>query len=155
MRREVPGNFETPGHITSLGVPSVRNILNSSSISESPTQQLIYIKQPHAFFSNPSLLPCHPYPTWKQWSLHNHFCKYAADGPNIHRRGVVARAQEDLGRTVPQGNDLVRVLTQRNAECARKAEICELQCSLSVYEQVLGLQVSVEHSVGVTVGYPS
>lgn len=97
-----------------------------------------------------------PYPlTWKQRPLHHHFRKDTPDGPDIHRSRVVARPQEDLWRTVPQRHDFVRVLAQGNTERTRKAEVCELQGSLPVYKQVLGLQISVEHSVSVTVGYPT
>ncbi len=38
------------------------------------------------------------------------------------------------------------------SESSSKTEISELDCSLSVNKQVLGLQVSVHDSVGVAVG---
>lgn len=32
----------------------------------------------------------------KQWLLIDHFSKNAANGPQVHRRGVVLNAQQDL-----------------------------------------------------------
>ena len=35
--------------------------------------------------------------------------EYAADGPEVDRRRVLARAHQHVRRAVPQGHDLVRV----------------------------------------------
>lgn len=40
---------------------------------------------------------------------------------------------------------------QRNSERSGQSEICQLQVSLFVDEQVLGFQISMEDSVGVAV----
>ena len=39
----------------------------------------------------------------------SNLAKYAADGPEVNRRRVLARAHQHVRRAVPQGHDLVRV----------------------------------------------
>ena len=58
------------------------------------------------------------------------------------------RAKQDLGASVPEGDDLVSVCLDRESEGSGQAEIGELDClAVAANEQVLWLQVSVENAV--------
>lgn len=46
----------------------------------------------------------------------------------------------------------MRVLFPTHAEHVRDTEICDLEATLSVQQQVLGLDVAVRHAHGVQVG---
>ena len=48
-------------------------------------------------------------PAWGGARGESDLAEYAADGPEVDRRRVLARAHEHVRRTVPQGHDLVRV----------------------------------------------
>lgn len=51
-----------------------------------------------------------------------HFCEDAAQTPDIYGRGVVAGAKQNLGRAVPQGDDLFNTkiwVSQINSICKR------------------------------------
>ena len=78
-----------------------------------------------------------------------------AHGPHVHGRGVVAPAQQNLRRAVPQRDDLVRVRLHRHGKRASQPEIRNLDDVLRlVHEQVLRLQVAVHHAVAVQVRAP-
>eukprot|EP00754_Rhynchopus_humris_P022713 Rhum_TRINITY_DN14800_c5_g1::Rhum_TRINITY_DN14800_c5_g1_i2::g.121182::m.121182 len=68
--------------------------------------------------------------------------------PRVHHSRVAALAQQDLGRTVPQRHNLVRVRRHRELERARKTEVRDLQDAVHD-EQVLRLQVAVHDPVRV------
>lgn len=67
----------------------------------------------------------------------------AAGGPDVDAGVVGARAEEDVGRAVPQRHDLVGEGVDWDAKGARKTEITELELSLGVDEEVLRLQVTM------------
>lgn len=80
-----------------------------------------------------------------------HLGKDAADGPHVDARRVLAAAEENLGGAVPERDDLVGVGAQGDAKGAGETEISELQVAVAVDEQVLRLEVAVEHTVAVAV----
>ena len=80
---------------------------------------------------------------------HRHLGKDAAHRPHVDRRIVVARAQQDLGRAVPERDDFVRIGAQRNTKGTRQTKVGELQVALLVNEQVLRLEVAVQNAVGM------
>ena len=76
----------------------------------------------------------------------------APDGPHVHRGGVQRGSQEDLRGAVPQRDDLVGVGLERNAERPAQSEVRDLELELApVHEEVLGLEVPVQHAVLVAV----
>ena len=52
----------------------------------------------------------------EQRLLRDHLGENAADTPDIHRCRVAHGAQQDLGRSVPERDDLMRVLSEWDAE---------------------------------------
>ena len=61
-------------------------------------------------------------------------------------------SKQDLRRAVPQSDDLVRVALERHGEGSPEAKIGDLQDpSLLVQQQILRLEIAVEHAVGVAV----
>ena len=80
-----------------------------------------------------------------------HLGKDATDGPHVDASRVLTSTQENLGGSVPQGDDLVGVCAQRNTKGAGKTEIGELEVALLVDEEVLGLEIAVQDAVGVAV----
>ena len=85
-------------------------------------------------------------------SVHN-LGEDAANRPDVDRSCVVFGAKQDIGCTVPQSDDLVSEVLDRDAEGASETEICQLQQTFSVDEQVLRLEVSMEHFVPMTLLY--
>mmetsp|Transcript_19614 Transcript_19614/g.42331 ORF Transcript_19614/g.42331 Transcript_19614/m.42331 type:complete len:213 (-) Transcript_19614:268-906(-) len=83
---------------------------------------------------------------WEERPRRRHLAEYAADAPQVDRCRVLARAHEHVGRAVPQRHHLVCVAPHRDAEGPREAEVGKLQLSLLVDEEVLRLQVAVEHA---------
>ena len=71
----------------------------------------------------------------------------AARGPDVDARVVRPTAQQDIRGAVPQRHDLVREGVNRDTEGAREAEVPQLQGPLAVDEEVLRLQVAVQHAV--------
>lgn len=59
----------------------------------------------------------------------------------------MASAEENLGGTVPQSDDLMGVCANWDAEGAGKTEVGELHGSRLVDEKVLRLEVTVEDTV--------
>mmetsp|Transcript_5011 Transcript_5011/g.8544 ORF Transcript_5011/g.8544 Transcript_5011/m.8544 type:complete len:261 (-) Transcript_5011:25-807(-) len=88
----------------------------------------------------------------EQGSLRHDLGEDAADGPYVDRGVVVFRAHEDVGGPVPEGHDLVGEVLHGDAESSSQAEVSQLEHSLPVDEQVLGLEVSVQHLVLVALG---
>ena len=60
----------------------------------------------------------------------------AADGPHVHRRAVVLRAQQQLRRAVPERDHPVGQLAARVVKWPRQAEIRQLQLPLVVDQEV-------------------
>lgn len=62
----------------------------------------------------------------------------------------MGRAQKNLGGSVPEGQDLVGVLFQRNRHGATQTEIGNFQNQcLLVHEEVVGFKITVEDSTPV------
>mmetsp|Transcript_18188 Transcript_18188/g.51805 ORF Transcript_18188/g.51805 Transcript_18188/m.51805 type:complete len:352 (-) Transcript_18188:40-1095(-) len=85
----------------------------------------------------------------EQRRARRHLRDDAADAPHVHGHAVELRAHEDLGRAIPHGDDLVRVLRHRHGVRSRQAEVGEFQPQLRVDQQVLRLQVAMQDAVGV------
>ena len=75
----------------------------------------------------------------------------AADGPHIHAERVLLLAEQDFGRTVPEGLHLVRERLDGDRKRAREPEVADLDVALVRDQQVLGLQVAVDHALRVAV----
>lgn len=71
----------------------------------------------------------------------------AACGPDVDAGVVGAAAEQNVGRAVPQRDDLVGEGVDRDSEGAGKTKIGELQLALVVDEQVLGLEITVQDAV--------
>ena len=81
--------------------------------------------------------------------------KDAAATPHIDARVVIAIAQENVRRTVPQRDHLTRVpedegmnrysLLHRNTRCTSQTKVSEFQLAVMVNQQILGLEVSMNH----------
>ena len=69
----------------------------------------------------------------------------AADRPHVDFALVLAAAEQDFWRPVPQRDDFVRVAFHRDRVEARESEVRELHSSALVDENVLGFEVSVQH----------
>lgn len=82
-----------------------------------------------------------------------HLSKNAANRPHVDAGRVLAAAEQDLGRAVPQGDDLVGVCAERHAKGAGEPKIGELEVAVFVDEQVLRLEVAVQDAVGVAVAH--
>jgi hypothetical protein len=78
----------------------------------------------------------------------------AGEAPHVDGGGVELGAEQDLGRAVPQRDHLVREGAHGDAEGARQPEVRELHVPLRVHQQVLRLQVAVQHALPVAVRYP-
>ena len=78
-----------------------------------------------------------------------HLGEDAARGPHVDRRRVLGRAHEHVGRAVPERDDLVRERAHRDPKRAREPKVRELQVAALVDQQVLRLQVAVQHAVVV------
>lgn len=69
--------------------------------------------------------------------------------PDVDACIVCSAAQQDVGRAIPKSNHLVRESVDGNAECPCQSKVPELQLPLGVDQEVLGLEVSVQHLVSV------
>ena len=86
--------------------------------------------------------------THEKRPLLQHLGKDATRAPDVDAERVVLRTKQDLGASVPEGDDLVSVCLDRESEGSGQAEIGELDClAVAANEQVLWLQVSVENPV--------
>lgn len=79
-----------------------------------------------------------------------HFAQNAPYWPNIDRSRILLAAQQYFRRSIPERNDLVGVHLHRNAEGACETKISEFHISWAGYEDILGLDISVDTSSGVT-----
>lgn len=80
------------------------------------------------------------------------FPEDAADAPGVDRGGVAGRAEEELGRAVPEGDDELGEFGGRVADVAGHAEVGDLELAAVVEEEIGGLEVAVEDPVVVEVG---
>ena len=81
--------------------------------------------------------------------------RWCTGGSHVYGRGVLRGAQEDVWRAVPQRDHLVAVRLRRDGLGARQAEVRQLEFAPLVDEQVLWLEVPVEHPPRVAVRQPS
>mmetsp|Transcript_28352 Transcript_28352/g.46085 ORF Transcript_28352/g.46085 Transcript_28352/m.46085 type:complete len:230 (-) Transcript_28352:187-876(-) len=88
----------------------------------------------------------------KQRSLRHHLHEDGPDGPHVHGRSVRLRSQQDLGRAVPQRDDLVRQRSNGRAECPRESEVGEFEDAVAGDEEILRLEIAVHDSPGVAEG---
>mmetsp|Transcript_26799 Transcript_26799/g.62588 ORF Transcript_26799/g.62588 Transcript_26799/m.62588 type:complete len:228 (+) Transcript_26799:1004-1687(+) len=75
-----------------------------------------------------------------------HLPEDAANAPEIHRSGILPRSHEDVGRAIPQRHHLVGVAAHRNAKSPRQTEIRQFELTRLVDQQILRLQISVQHT---------
>lgn len=61
----------------------------------------------------------------------------------------MTRAEEYLGRTVPQSDNLVGVCPERDAKRPSKAKVSEFEVAVLVNEKVLWLEVAMEDTMCV------
>lgn len=71
----------------------------------------------------------------------------AADRPNVDRGGAILAAHENVRGPAPEGDYLVGKVLHGDSEGTCQPEIGQLEDSLPVDEEVLGLQVPVQHLV--------
>ena len=82
-----------------------------------------------------------------------HFSEDAPDGPHVDAGRVLTTAEQDLGGAVPERDDLVGVGPERDAKSAGQSKVGQLQVSLAVNQQVLGLEIAVQHTVAMAVAH--
>lgn len=78
-----------------------------------------------------------------------HLSEDAADGPDVDGARVALGSQQDFWSAVPERDDLVRVVADRDAEGAAQAEVGDLDHAFLVDQQVLRLQIAVEDAAAV------
>jgi hypothetical protein len=89
--------------------------------------------------------------TWEQRLAGGHLGENAANGPHVDTSRVLATAEQDLGRAVPESDDFVSVGAERDTKSASQTKIGQLQVALLVDEQVLWLKIAVQDAVGVAI----
>mmetsp|Transcript_54342 Transcript_54342/g.99915 ORF Transcript_54342/g.99915 Transcript_54342/m.99915 type:complete len:334 (+) Transcript_54342:252-1253(+) len=87
--------------------------------------------------------------TSEKWASCCHLTHNATNAPDVHRKGIENRPQQDLWSTVPYRHNLVGVLWDRHRVSAGQAKICNLQLHGGRNQQILWLEVSVQDAVGV------
>lgn len=88
----------------------------------------------------------------EQWSFGYDLCEDASHRPDVDRGVVVLGAHEDIWSSVPKGDYLMGEVFHRNSKGTSQPEICQLQNTLAIDEQVLRLQISMEYLVLVALG---
>ena len=88
----------------------------------------------------------------EQGALGHHLDEDGADGPHVDGGGVGLRSEEDFGRAVPQGNDLVGEGSDGGAEGPGQTKVGQLEASVAGNEEVLRLEVAVHDAPGVAEG---
>ena len=81
-----------------------------------------------------------------------HFCHYAPCRPDVDTGVVGAGAEEDVGGTVPEGDNFIGECVDGDAEGAGEAEVGELELAFVVDQEVLRFEVAVEHPIVVAEG---
>ena len=77
----------------------------------------------------------------------------APERPDVDFGPVARRAEEEFGGPVPQGDDKLGEIRGRWGGCvACHAEVCELDLTAVVEEEVRGFQVAMQDVVGMEVG---
>ena len=134
------GYVVTPGQASSSGVPRV--------LDES-VQMLLWQRKKHIPEDLENLVNLGI--TREKGFSGTHLSKDGTDRPHVHASGVLSSTKQDLWSTIPKGDDLMGIASQRNAEGSSKTEISQLEISILVNQQVLGLQVTMQYTARVTV----
>ncbi len=80
----------------------------------------------------------------KQRSTRVHLGHDATDGPDVDAGAVGTAAQQHVRSSVPERHHLVREGVDGDAECPRQTEVGELQLAILVYQEILGLEISMQ-----------
>lgn len=88
--------------------------------------------------------------TWEKRTAGVHLRHNTPCAPDVNRGIVSSRAEKDIWCAIPQGHDFIGEGVNRDAECSGETKIGKLEYTLRVYEQVLRLQISVQHPVVMT-----
>lgn len=124
----------TPGHTVSSGVPRVRKILNSWSISESPGNKALLVICAKTDRRLSLLVRHYASPTrqlriftvdrgvTEETQEHYHFSKDASQTPDVNSCGVVLTTQEDFRCSVPKSDHLGNI-----TDISLKSEHCNYQ----------------------------
>lgn len=64
--------------------------------------------------------------THEQGPFLQHFSENAASAPDVDAERVVLRAQENLGASIPEGHDFMRICLDREAEGSRQSKVRQL-----------------------------
>ena len=67
----------------------------------------------------------------------HHLGENAADGPDINASGVLAAAEEDFGRAVPESDDFVGVCADGDAKGSGQAKVGKFEGAVRVDQEVL------------------
>ena len=69
-----------------------------------------------------------------------------AGTPHVDAGSVEFCAKQNVRRPVPEGDHLRAVAPHRDSEGASKAEVSQLQLTVLIDQQVLGLEIPIRHS---------
>jgi hypothetical protein len=144
------GNDVTPGQSCSPGVPRMllSMVSRGRAVSKKRGKGGNYVDAPENLedFVNLGIAR-------EQGLARAHLGEDAADGPHVDACRVLATAEQDFGRAIPQGDDLVRVGAQGHAKGAGETKIGELEIAVLVDEEVLWLEIAMQDAVGVAVAH--
>lgn len=83
----------------------------------------------------------------EQGSAGIHFSHDAPRRPDVNTRIISPTTEQDVWRAVPQGDDFVREGVDRDAKGTGQTEITQLQAPFAINEQVLRLEIAMQHPV--------
>jgi hypothetical protein len=81
-----------------------------------------------------------------------HFGKDTSYTPNIDGCRIFATSQQDVRCSIPQGDDFVRITSDRNPKSPGQSKIGQFQLSFSINQQVRRFQIPVQHSMVMAIG---
>lgn len=87
--------------------------------------------------------------TCKERCSVNNLCENASDWPDVDGCCVIFWAKQNIWSTVPQSDDFVSEIFDRDTERSSQTEISKLQEPLPVDQKILGLQISMQNFVPV------
>ena len=79
-----------------------------------------------------------------------HLCEYAADTPYVDIEGVAEISEDELGGSIPESLYFLSVMGDGELYDSGQAEVCNFELGVAD-ENVLGLQISMQHPRGVQV----
>lgn len=85
----------------------------------------------------------------------NHLDEYTPDAPHVQRRRILGASEQNVRRAVPQRDDLVRIRMARDRLRPRQPEIGQFQLARLAYQQVLRLDVPMQHATLVAIRQPA